>query len=69
MYHSPGIHFENILVNMDEANEFTNRNQKVKRIKSNKHGASVYPSITYVLSKGIVLWNFLIGRIENWPWI
>ena len=54
MNYSPGIKFETSIINMEEAQELTMKNQLKK---SNKNGANVAPSSTHKLLQRIALWD------------
>ena len=57
MDNSPGIRFENILINMDESKSLTKINQLKKPIQDKKGGAGTAPAITYGLPQNIFLWG------------
>ena len=65
MDYSPGIQFQIILINMEEAKELTMSNQPKK---INKSSAGVDPSSTYKFPPMIILWDLKLERPKNWPW-
>ena len=66
MDYSQGIQFETSIINMEEAQELTMKNQPKK---SNRRGAGVDPSSTCGFPPRIALWDLQLERPTNWPWI
>ena len=54
MDYSQGIHFQKIIINMEESQELTMKNQPKK---SNRSGTGVSPSSTYGFPPRIALWG------------
>ena len=54
MGYSQGIQFETSIINTEEAQELTTRNQQKK---GNKSGSGVAPSINHGLLQRIALWD------------
>lgn len=59
LYYSPGICFEDSLVNMDKAKALTKSNKLEKRIPNKKSGAGAALSRNYESPQRIYLWGLI----------